>query len=1086
MRAAGAAGSQRISVHVDGKPAEKITHVTKKTKTSKTAETAATAKTENAVKNENTVSSKASTTAETAGTARTTQSAHRSRTSTASSSRTARHSRQRSSQNRENRENKARRDSHALDAVAEQLSTSLPPASHRRVHRARMSLDDIKLPEGPTNISSRDAANGSSDSADSAQTTQQAQTATSAVSTEEKTRSTASRKRTASGKKTTKTPAMSSRSSAQADTAHADSAQQSAQQAEHNERATRIATIAAELFSDRGVESPAPAQSVQNVSENRVTQRRPMVSLLFQAPQLNPAVGETLGDENGENTETGETSEQDHDALPTRRRRRSRSHAHRSDRRSRDRENEQMDAEEERESTPRRRRSRLNASERAAAAEVRSIEEDIAREAVRNEALAEDENDEDLEPISEENRDRSSRATQRIADRAEERSDERNSDETISDDELHTGLRIRRRRRSHAPRRSAVSERTATAAHPIIGTRRQREKAYISKIKDVSGSTRLEAKRRRRRETRRDRTRQSFLLEQEALARQEHVDRQMVVRERGRHTQISVLEDNILVEHYVSDIDEVSTVGNIYVGRVQNVLPGMEAAFVNIGEARNGVLYAGEVNWDAARLDGKPQCIELAYHSGDPIMVQVTKDPIGHKGARLTAQITLAGRYIVLVPSGAMTGVSRKLPERERTRLRQIVTKLTPKSMGVIIRTAADGASEEAVQKDFETLLTRWKNVQDRYNEFKDTHRPHILHREPDVAIRVVRDIFNDDFRRLVVEGDSVYRRISDYLEEMSPDQLSKLEKWDPEEHHGADVFDEWNIDSQLRKGMERKVYLPSGGSLVIDRTEAMTTIDVNTGRFVGKGKSLEEIVTRVNLEAAEEIVRQLRLRDIGGMIMIDFVDMVMAENRDLVLRRLIECLSRDRTKHQVAEVTSLGLVQMTRKRVGQGLVEAFSQECPTCHGRGFIIHDEPTIELNAADPYEAKGGDPFEKSSDARREVHRTEQYDTAVPKGSSAEVRRKLAQIAAAATREEETNAANAANAAKSASQSTKSAKTADSAKAANATKSTKKTSRAKKSAQVTDESTTEMTDASDASNSSTSLNLSGEASKEHEIAE
>ena len=1083
MRAAGAAGSQRISVHVDGKPAEKITHVTKKTKTSKTAETAATAKTENAVKNENTVSSKASTTAETAGTARTTQSAHRSRTSTASSSRTARHSRQRSSQNRENRENKVRRDSHALDAVAEQLSTSLPPASHRRVHRARMSLDDIKLPEGPTNISSRDAANGSSDSADSAQTTQQAQTATSAVSTEEKTRSTASRKRTASGKKTTKTPAMSSRSSAQADTAHADSAQQSAQQAEHNERATRIATIAAELFSDRGVESPAPAQSVQNVSENRVTQRRPMVSLLFQAPQLNPAVGETLGDENGENTETGETSEQDHDALPTRRRRRSRSHAHRSDRRSRDRENEQMDAEEERESTPRRRRSRLNASERAAAAEVRSIEEDIAREAVRNEALAEDENDEDLEPISEENRDRSSRATQRIADRAEERSDERNSDETISDDELHTGLRIRRRRRSHAPRRSAVSERTATAAHPIIGTRRQREKAYISKIKDVSGSTRLEAKRRRRRETRRDRTRQSFLLEQEALARQEHVDRQMVVRERGRHTQISVLEDNILVEHYVSDIDEVSTVGNIYVGRVQNVLPGMEAAFVNIGEARNGVLYAGEVNWDAARLDGKPQCIELAYHSGDPIMVQVTKDPIGHKGARLTAQITLAGRYIVLVPSGAMTGVSRKLPERERTRLRQIVTKLTPKSMGVIIRTAADGASEEAVQKDFETLLTRWKNVQDRYNEFKDTHRPHILHREPDVAIRVVRDIFNDDFRRLVVEGDSVYRRISDYLEEMSPDQLSKLEKWDPEEHHGADVFDEWNIDSQLRKGMERKVYLPSGGSLVIDRTEAMTTIDVNTGRFVGKGKSLEEIVTRVNLEAAEEIVRQLRLRDIGGMIMIDFVDMVMAENRDLVLRRLIECLSRDRTKHQVAEVTSLGLVQMTRKRVGQGLVEAFSQECPTCHGRGFIIHDEPTIELNAADPYEAKGGDPFEKSSDARREVHRTEQYDTAVPKGSSAEVRRKLAQIAAAATREEETNAA---NAAKSASQSTKSAKTANSAKAANATKSTKKTSRAKKSAQVTDESTTEMTDASDASNSSTSSNLSGEASKEHEIAE
>lgn len=816
--------------------------------------------------------------------------------------------------------------------------------------------------------------------------------------------------------------------------------------------ARRTSAIAAELFSDAGVSEPvAPSAGDRQTAAasgtaSRVSrtgaQRRPMASLLFQAPDLGSRPEEETGDTAGDDvTDHGagaaaQAGDEEESTRP-RRRRRSRSHAHRSDRRgpadeARDdrapQESEDTEAAEDladasddrqeesgaRPTSRRRRRTRMNASERAAAAEVKFIEDDIARDAVRAEALSEDEDADDTDAQDAGAVEEEGAGEGRTRSRVRRRAAARRDDET---DEGHEGLRLRRRTRrtrqgeesdedrpSRSSRRTAVSERTATAARPASGTRRQRERAYISKIKDVSGSTRLEAKRRRRRETRRDRTRQSFLLEQEAMARREHVDRQMIVRERGRHTQISVIEDDILVEHYVSDIDEVSTVGNIYVGRVQNVLPGMEAAFVNIGEARNGVLYAGEVNWDAARLEGKPQRIEQAYHSGDPIMVQVTKDPIGHKGARLTAQITLAGRYIVLVPSGAMAGVSRKLPERERTRLRRIVAKLTPKNMGVIIRTAADGASQEAIEKDFETLLTRWKNVQDRYAEFKDTHRPHILHREPDVAIRVVRDIFNDDFRRLVVEGDSVYRRISDYLEEMSPDQLDKLEKWDPEEHHGADVFDEWKIDSQLRKGMERKVYLPSGGSLVIDRTEAMTTIDVNTGRFVGKGKSLEEIVTRVNLEAAEEIVRQLRLRDIGGMIMIDFVDMVMAENRDLVLRRLIECLSRDRTKHQVAEVTSLGLVQMTRKRVGQGLVEAFSQECPMCHGRGFLIHDDPTIEINAADPYEAKGGDPFENSHDARREVRRREEHETAAPQGSSAEVRRKLAQIAAAATREDE----------------------------------------------------------------------------------
>ena len=467
----------------------------------------------------------------------------------------------------------------------------------------------------------------------------------------------------------------------------------------------------------------------------------------------------------------------------------------------------------------------------------------------------------------------------------------------------------------------------------------------------------------------------------------------MVVRERERHTQISVIEDNVLVEHYVSDIQEVATVGNIYLGRVQNVLPSMEAAFVDIGQARNGVLYAGEVNWDSARLEGQPRRIELAFKSGDPVLVQVTKDPIGHKGARLTSQVTLAGRFLVLVPSGGMTGVSRKLSERERSRLKNIVSKVAPKDMGVIIRTAAEGASEEAITKDLESLVRQWERITAKRDEFLHGKRPKLLQGEPDVAIRVVRDIFNDDFSKMIVEGDRVYGRIEEYLDTMAPDLKDKLEKWDPAEHEGKDVFDKWQIDSQLRKGMERQVYLPSGGSIVIDRTEAMTTIDVNTGRFIGRGKSLEETVTRCNLEASEEIARQLRLRDIGGMVMIDFVDMVMPANRDLVLRRLVECLARDRTKHQVAEVTSLGLVQMTRKRIGQGLVEAFSEECPTCKGRGFILHDEPTVSADYDDPYALKGGDPVVKTN---KHGHGT---DVQVPKGSSPDVKAKLAQIAAAA---------------------------------------------------------------------------------------
>lgn len=563
------------------------------------------------------------------------------------------------------------------------------------------------------------------------------------------------------------------------------------------------------------------------------------------------------------------------------------------------------------------------------------------------------------------------------------------------DEEVYT--RRRRRRRSKLADDSSTSESRFDSAETDSQSRRSRKQQYIDEITDIEGSTRLEAKKQRRRDNRRERNRQNLLMEQDFLARRENVDRLMVVRERDRHTQISVIEDNILVEHYVSDIQEVATVGNIYLGRVQNVLPSMEAAFVDIGQARNGVLYAGEVNWDTTRLEGQPRRMELAFKAGDPVLVQVTKDPIGHKGARLTSQVTLAGRFLVLVPSGAMTGVSRKLSDRERSRLRAIVSKIAPKDMGIIIRTAADGASEDAIEKDLESLVKQWDRIEAKRQEFLHGKRPKLLQGEPDVAIRVVRDIFNDDFQKMIVEGKGAYDRICEYLEMMAPDLQSKIEYWDPAEHEGKDVFDKWQIDSQLRKGMERQVYLPAGGSIVIDRTEAMTTIDVNTGRFIGRGKSLEETVTRCNLEASEEIARQLRLRDIGGMVMIDYVDMVMPANRDLVLRRLVECLARDRTKHQVAEVTSLGLVQMTRKRVGQGLVEAFSEECPTCKGRGFILHDEPTVSSEYADPYALKGGDPFIKTN---KHGHGSI-ADTAptVKQESSADVRAKLAKIAAAA---------------------------------------------------------------------------------------
>ena len=743
---------------------------------------------------------------------------------------------------------------------------------------------------------------------------------------------------------------------------------------------------------------------------------KPMTSLLFQEPVLPDMRHDDRDDEEDDGEQRSRSSrrsraredEADYEERPSRSRRSSRSdhgdhddHDDRDDSRNNRRRNEtqdDFDADGQSDSRRSRRSRRLNAQERRAAAEVEQIEEDLELDDITYSPIAEEENDEESDSTRTRSRRRrrrgsrnesgasnnDSESSENNGDDSRRRRDERDRD----DDEEQTVTRRRRRRRGGKNAESGDEQDDQQL------TRRSRKQQYIDEITDVEGSTRLEAKKQRRRDNRRERSRQSQLMEQDFLARRENVDRLMVVREKEHHTQISVVEDNILVEHYVSDIQEVQTVGNIYLGRVQNVLPSMEAAFVDIGQARNGVLYAGEVNWDAARLEGQPRRIELAFKSGDPVLVQVTKDPIGHKGARLTSQVTLAGRFLVLVPSGGMTGVSRKLSERERSRLKGIVSKIAPKDMGVIIRTAAEGASEEAIVKDLESLVRQWERINAKREEFWHGKRPKLLQGEPDVAIRVVRDIFNDDFGKLIVEGDKVYDRIEEYLDTMAPDLKDKLEKWDPAEHEGKDVFDKWQIDSQLRKGMERQVYLPSGGSIVIDRTEAMTTIDVNTGRFIGKGKSLEETVTRCNLEASEEIARQLRLRDIGGMVMIDYVDMVMPANRDLVLRRLVECLARDRTKHQVAEVTSLGLVQMTRKRIGQGLVEAFSEECPTCKGRGFILHDQPTVSADYDDPYALRGGDPFVKTN-----KHGRGTAPAPEPAGSSADVKAKLAQIAAAA---------------------------------------------------------------------------------------
>lgn len=437
---------------------------------------------------------------------------------------------------------------------------------------------------------------------------------------------------------------------------------------------------------------------------------------------------------------------------------------------------------------------------------------------------------------------------------------------------------------------------------------------------------------------RENRRRGTILTDAEFLARRESVDREMLVRQQGDRTQIAILEDKVLVEHYVNRNSNISYVGNVYLGKVQNVLPSMEAAFVDIGKGRNAVLYAGEVNWDAAGLaENQERKIEKVLKTGQSVLVQVTKDPIGQKGARLTSQISLPGRYLVYVPGGGMSGISRRLADTERSRLKEILKGLITDEEGVIVRTAAEGASDEELTRDVIRLKAQWDDIKAK-SENTSTSAPSLLYGEPDLTVRVIRDIFNEDFRKLTVQGSDAWDDINNYLGHIAPELLTKIEKYS----QGNDLFAENRIDEQLAKALDRKVYLPSGGSLVIDRTEAMVVIDVNTGKFIGKGGNLEETVTKNNLEAAEEIARQLRLRDLGGIIVIDFIDMILESNREQVLRRLVECLGRDRTKHQVAEVTSLGLVQMTRKRVGQGLIEAFSTTCDSCGGRGIHVHMEP------------------------------------------------------------------------------------------------------------------------------------------------
>ena len=523
-----------------------------------------------------------------------------------------------------------------------------------------------------------------------------------------------------------------------------------------------------------------------------------------------------------------------------------------------------------------------------------------------------------------------------VADHDESDATEESTDSTDLDGATHKRRRRRRARGEGVTPGETIEE---DGVLTVVKVRPVRVREPRNENKTFNRRDRNKFDRPDRRE-RRDFTRKrgTVITESEFLARREAVERTMLVRQIADRTQIAIIEDDVMVEHYVNRNSNISYVGNVYLGKVQNVLPSMEAAFVDIGKGRNAVLYAGEVNWDAHGLsDTAPRKIEQVLKSGQSVLVQVTKDPIGQKGARLTSQISLPGRYLVYVPGGGMSGISRRLPDNERNRLKSILKNLIPDQAGVIIRTAAEGAPEAELERDVTRLKAQWDDIEKKASD-SSTSAPSLLYGEPDLTVRVIRDIFNEDFNKMLVQGDQAWDDIQNYIGHIAPELASKIEKW----VSPKDLFAENRVEEQLAKAFDRKVYLPSGGSLVIDRTEAMIVIDVNTGKFIGKGGNLEETVTKNNLEAAEEIARQLRLRDMGGIIVIDFIDMTLESNRELVLRRLVECLGRDRTKHQVAEVTSLGLVQMTRKRVGQGLIEAFSTTCESCGGRGIHIHSEP------------------------------------------------------------------------------------------------------------------------------------------------
>ncbi|KBI10824.1 Rne/Rng family ribonuclease [Mycobacterium tuberculosis] len=613
----------------------------------------------------------------------------------------------------------------------------------------------------------------------------------------------------------------------------------------------------------------------------------------------------------------------------------------------------------------------------------------------------------DGDPVDQQSEPRAQQFTS--ADAAEtDDGDDRDSEDTEAGDNgedengsLEAGNRRRRRRRRRKsasgddndaalegplpddPPNTVVHERVPRAGDKAGNS--QDGGSGSTEIKGIDGSTRLEAKRQRRRDGRdAGRRRPPVLSEAEFLARREAVERVMVVRDRvrtepplpgTRYTQIAVLEDGIVVEHFVTSAASASLVGNIYLGIVQNVLPSMEAAFVDIGRGRNGVLYAGEVNWDAAGLGGADRKIEQALKPGDYVVVQVSKDPVGHKGARLTTQVSLAGRFLVYVPGASSTGISRKLPDTERQRLKEILREVVPSDAGVIIRTASEGVKEDDIRADVARLRERWEQIEAKAQETKEkaAGAAVALYEEPDVLVKVIRDLFNEDFVGLIVSGDEAWNTINEYVNSVAPELVSKLTKYEsadgPDGQSAPDVFTVHRIDEQLAKAMDRKVWLPSGGTLVIDRTEAMTVIDVNTGKFTGAGGNLEQTVTKNNLEAAEEIVRQLRLRDIGGIVVIDFIDMVLESNRDLVLRRLTESLARDRTRHQVSEVTSLGLVQLTRKRLGTGLIEAFSTSCPNCSGRGILLHADPVDSAAATGRKSEPGARRGKRSKKSRSE---------------------------------------------------------------------------------------------------------------------